>query len=194
MSILLICIKYKCTCSIHYAYPVSRHGQVHLGQVHKSTWDNAYDADADAVHMSPWSHADMSFRWCRWRCIYALCTLCTDAGQNCRVMKQRCLVRWSNSLLSKDFGIGNGTCQGSCLSPALFSLYMNELLQELRNSSLGCYVGGVFAGAGSYCDDLVLLAPTQCIRRFQNNVLHSFGLTILMCRPYMWRGTETDIS
>ena len=70
-------------------------------------------------------------------------------------MKQRCWV------LSKDFGIGNGTRQGSCLSPALFSLYMDELLQELRNSGMGCYVGRVFAGAGSYCDDLVLLAPTR---------------------------------
>ena len=51
--------------------------------------------------------------------------------------------------------------QGSCLSPALFSLYMDELLQEMRNLGVGCYVGGVFAGAGSYCDDLVLLAPTR---------------------------------
>ena len=47
------------------------------------------------------------------------------------------------------------------MSPALFSLYMDELLLELRKSGLGCYVGGLFAGAGSYCDDLVLLAPTR---------------------------------
>ena len=74
---------------------------------------------------------------------------------------QRCWVRWSNGFKSRDFGIGNGTRQGSCLSPALFSLYMDELLLELRKSGLGCYVGGLFAGAGSYCDDLVLLAPTR---------------------------------
>ena len=68
---------------------------------------------------------------------------------------------WSNGLISKDFGITNGTRQGSCLYPALFSLYMDDLLLELRNSGLGCYVGGLFAGAGSYCDDLVLLGPTR---------------------------------
>ena len=38
---------------------------------------------------------------------------------------------------------------------------MDELLLELRKSGLGCYVGGLFAGAGSYCDDLVLLAPSR---------------------------------
>ena len=38
---------------------------------------------------------------------------------------------------------------------------MDELLDELRQSGLGCYIGGLFAGAGSYCDDLALMAPTR---------------------------------
>ena len=62
--------------------------------------------------------------------------------------KQRCSVRWSGGLMSRDFGVGNGTRQGSCLSPALFSIYMDELLQELRAAGVGCWVKGEFAGAG----------------------------------------------
>ena len=52
--------------------------------------------------------------------------------------KQRCWVRWSGGLASHVFGVGNGTRQGSCLSPALFSVYMDELLQELRSAGVGC--------------------------------------------------------
>ena len=42
---------------------------------------------------------------------------------------------------SDSFGITNGTRQGSVLSPALFSVYLDELLQELRQLGVGCYVG-----------------------------------------------------
>ena len=56
--------------------------------------------------------------------------------------KQRCWVRWSGGLVSHVFGVGNGTRQGSCLSPALFSVYMDELQQELRAAGVGCWVGG----------------------------------------------------
>ena len=44
------------------------------------------------------------------------------------------------------------------LSPAFFSLYMDDLLQQLRNLGVGCHIAGVFFGALMYADDLVLLA------------------------------------
>ena len=59
------------------------------------------------------------------------------------------------------FPIVNGTRQGSVLSPALFSIYMDEILLNLRNLGVGCYVGEVFMGAMWYADDLVLLAPSR---------------------------------
>ncbi len=37
---------------------------------------------------------------------------------------------------------------------------MNGLLTELANIGYGCYVGGVFAGAFGYADDLKLLTPS----------------------------------
>ena len=61
--------------------------------------------------------------------------------------KQKCWVRWSQ-VRSREFGILNGTRQGSCLSPCLFAVYLDELLILLRDCGVSCYVGDLFAGAG----------------------------------------------
>ena len=74
--------------------------------------------------------------------------------------KQYAWVRWG-SANSDVFPIINGTRQGSVLSPTLFSVDMDELLDTLRKLGVGCYVGDVFMGAFGYADDLVLLAPSR---------------------------------
>ena len=51
--------------------------------------------------------------------------------------------------------------KGSILSPALFALYVDELLVELRALGIGCKVAGIYMGAVGFCDDLLLLAPTR---------------------------------
>ena len=43
----------------------------------------------------------------------------------------------------------------------MFSLYMDELLVELRKLGVGCHISGVFFGAALYADDLVLIAPSR---------------------------------
>lgn len=62
---------------------------------------------------------------------------------------------------SESFSITNGTRQGSVLSPSLFSVYLDELLLELRNLRVGCHVGGWYFGAACFADDLFLLAPSR---------------------------------
>ena len=69
-------------------------------------------------------------------------------------------VRWGSSKSSM-FSIVNGTRQGSILSPALFAVYVDEMLVELRKLGVGCTVAGVYMGAMGFCDDLLLLAPTR---------------------------------
>ncbi len=42
-----------------------------------------------------------------------------------------------------------------CITYVLYGL-----LNELANSGIGCYMGGVFVGATGYADDLKLLTPS----------------------------------
>ena len=58
------------------------------------------------------------------------------------------------------FTIGNGTRQGSVLSPYLFCRYIHELLAELSCSGIGCNIGGMLVNVLAYADDLVLFAPS----------------------------------
>ena len=73
---------------------------------------------------------------------------------------QKCRVKWCNHL-SKIFSVTNGVKQGGVLSPILFTIYLDCLLERLRLSGAGCYIGNVFCGSLAYADDLVLLAPTR---------------------------------
>ena len=55
---------------------------------------------------------------------------------------QQVCVRWRNTL-SDWFLIGNGTRQGSILSPYLCARYIRDLLADVCCSGYGCNVGGV---------------------------------------------------
>lgn len=88
--------------------------------------------------------------------------------------KQFAWVRWGSSEKSSIFGIVNGTRQGAILSPALFSVYVQDLLDMLEDLGVGCYVGhqaggacgvagggGTYLGAVAWADDILLCAPTR---------------------------------
>ena len=54
-------------------------------------------------------------------------------------INQQVRVKWGNHF-SKPFVTSNGVKQGGVLSPVLFTLYIDKLLNRLRQSKLGCYV------------------------------------------------------
>ena len=88
--------------------------------------------------------------------------------------QQYAWVRWGKAR-SDVFPIVNGTRQGSVLSPALFAIYMDEILVTLRRLGVGCYVAGVFMGAFGYCDDLALIAPSRPAMQLMLQACESFG-------------------
>ena len=47
------------------------------------------------------------------------------------------------------------------ISPAIWCVYMEELIARLRKLGLGCTVHGVYMGVTVYADDVVLLAPSR---------------------------------
>ena len=74
--------------------------------------------------------------------------------------QQYAWVKWGQSVSSR-FKIRNGTRQGSMASPALWSVYLDLLIRELRQLGVGCHVGGLYMGVVVYADDVLLLAPTS---------------------------------
>ena len=67
----------------------------------------------------------------------------------------------SNGERSVSFAITNSTRQGSGLSPTVFSVYIDDLLKQLRISGNGCHIGELLVGAAGFAADLVLLAPSR---------------------------------
>ena len=76
---------------------------------------------------------------------------------------------------SDTFETSNGVRQGGVLSPILFTVYIDVLLQRLENSGLGCYVGHEYFGGLCSADDLSLLAPNLwCLKRMLE-ICEKFG-------------------
>jgi len=69
------------------------------------------------------------------------------------------VVRW-NGAYSSLFVIRSGVRQGSALSPALFNLFINVLINSLYANGVGCWVKQIYMGCIMYADDIILLSPT----------------------------------
>jgi len=68
-------------------------------------------------------------------------------------------IRW-NGALSEQFSVGSGVRQGSCLSPRIFTVFVNMFIVQLKYQNIGCNVLSMFFGCLFYADDIILLCPT----------------------------------
>ena len=68
-------------------------------------------------------------------------------------------VKWNN-IISSQSQVSSGVKQGGCLSPTLFSVYLNELSETLTKNNIGCRYGSEYMGVFCYADDLSLLCPS----------------------------------
>ena len=83
---------------------------------------------------------------------------------------------------SPSFTVSRGVRQGSVLSPLLFLLVLDPLLQELKNRSCGPTVCGLHLGAFAHADDIRTLSTNISDCQLQINVVKEFatsqGLTL----------------
>ena len=84
------------------------------------------------------------------------------------------VVRW-NGVLSSSFAVTCGVRQCGILSPILFHVYVDELIELLRDSGYGCYVNRTFIGCLIYGDDLLLLSPTVGGMQALLDICDSYG-------------------
>jgi len=63
-------------------------------------------------------------------------------------------------MLSAQFLVFSGVRQGSCLSPAIFNVFMNVFIKQLKQLGAGCYISSLFLGCILYADDTLLLSPS----------------------------------
>ncbi|XP_059045272.1 uncharacterized protein LOC131841057 [Achroia grisella] len=74
-------------------------------------------------------------------------------------------VKWSGSF-SEEYTLACGVRQGGLSSPALFSMYVDDLIEGLSSTGIGCSIHGTIVNSISYADDMVLLSPSiSALRR-----------------------------
>jgi hypothetical protein len=71
----------------------------------------------------------------------------------------KAVVTW-NGLNSDTFCVTRGIRQGSILSPLFFTMFIDDLLNELSNSSHGLRLAWFLFNNFAYADDITLLAAT----------------------------------
>ena len=54
----------------------------------------------------------------------------------------------------------NGVKQGGCLSPMLFTWYLDGLIQMLKHSCIGCHIGRTYCRVFGYAYDLAIVSHT----------------------------------
>ena len=84
-------------------------------------------------------------------------------------------VKWGDAK-SSQFKILNGTRQGSVLSPCFFAIYVDDLLQELRNLGVGCHIGDIFMGAAGFADDIILISPSRSAMQQMLSVCENYAM------------------
>ena len=75
------------------------------------------------------------------------------------------------------FRILCGVRQGSVLSPFVFSIYVDNVIDNLRISGYGLHIGNVFAGCIVFADDIILLSCSCHSIQQLVNICVAYGKT-----------------
>ena len=75
-------------------------------------------------------------------------------------IEQRRKVYWEG-VESEDFSVSKGVKQGSSLSPVLFTMVLDEVIEEIQKLRFGCWIKNVNYNILLYADDIVILGPSR---------------------------------
>ena len=77
--------------------------------------------------------------------------------------------------------VSNGVKQGGVMSPLLFNLHIQDLIECLDRKGLGCHMGNHFSRCFIYADDITLVAHSA----------YALNAMLKVCELYAW---EHDIT
>lgn len=83
-------------------------------------------------------------------------------------------VRWVGTL-SDEYRMECGVRQGGMSSPLLFNIYINQLIERLSGTHVGCHIDGTCVNNISYADDMVLLSPSMSGLRELLSICESYA-------------------
>ena len=82
-------------------------------------------------------------------------------------LQYRYIIIELGSVMAASFTVMNGVKQGGVLSPVLFAVYHDGLLLRIQES---CHMGGHYAGALAYADDITLISPSMTSLRKMSSI------------------------
>ena len=88
-------------------------------------------------------------------------------------------VKWNGSL-SYWFSVGSGVRQGSVLSPALFTVFVNVFIVCIRSADLGCYINRTIVSCVLYADDIILLSASASVLQRMLNIVSQTAESLLL--------------
>ena len=85
-----------------------------------------------------------------------------------------------NGILSYSFNLSQGVRQCSILSPHLYNIYTESLLDKVSSLPVGTTVGNVYTGIVTYADDIILMSTMLSGLQTMVNCCIKFGLENLL--------------
>ena len=82
----------------------------------------------------------------------------------------------SGSTLSARFAVTRGVQQGPVLSPTFFLIVMDKLLQQLKATSAGLSICGLYLGGAAHADDVRAIASSASVTEEQGQIIHDFAV------------------
>ncbi|VDI39775.1 Hypothetical predicted protein [Mytilus galloprovincialis] len=97
-------------------------------------------------------------------------------------------VKWMDGL-SEPFKIKQGVRQGGILSTHLYKIFVQDLLVELEQNSLGYHLGDIYVGAPTCADDIAFISNNEYELQIMLNVIDRYAKE----HHYKIHPTKTEI-